>query len=231
MLRGLLCCLTALALIASSACTSSSSRRASATPAADAPVAVANMPPAPALPDRYDHTALREDIDAEALKVAGREVRSRDWDGQISLDERSAFVADSWWAAVVELQLAQPSEVPGLTVGQLRAQRAAPAFEEDHADLLGETTIEQRAIYLAWAWTPELEHRRELAQAAADERLAVQEKSLERARRSAEWRAEMIAHQRKMEALILAERAKSLSVLSDDERAELDRLVAEALDD
>ena len=138
-------------------------------------------------------------------------------------------------------QRAQPSEIPGLTVGDVEDQVAAPplpqlfgiahdaedlrthglfvAYEERDAGVIGDMSVAIRALYLAWAWGPELEHRRELAQAALDEGAAAQAHRLERIRQGAQWQEEMEAHQRKMDALMLEAQYKTLTVLSDEDRA------------
>lgn len=250
-----------LALAACGGKRSSSSPAAPAEPVAEAPEAggesgipglsvaeVEAQPEAPELPSRFGVGTSREEVVTEAERIAEREAR-RGTLGELGAETRAVYLTHVWWQGVREIQRSQASHIPGLTVGQLEDQPAAPplpelfdltsdsqdlrhhafilACEEAETDVIGENLIDSRTRYLVWAWEPLLAERQARARAALDQRRARQDYQVADARQQAQWRRDIEAHRRETKRLIEIERHQTIPVLDAQERAELEAITAE----
>lgn len=205
------------------------------------------QPPAPPLPEPL-LTASREEIAAEAARVADREARGKRL-GTLNAQQRALYLTHSWWQLARQHQRSQASTISGLTIGELEDQPGVPplpeifglgttsedlahhaylvASEEAATDVIGDNAIASRQTYLVWAWEPLLAKRQARHAAALEERQARNDYQVKDARQKARWEADIAAHQRETERLIEIERHQTIPVLSDQERAELQAITGD----
>lgn len=226
-----------------------------ATPESEpvAPIAVvedpapvpAEQPPVPPLPERLGPGATRQQVQAAALELVDDEA-DRDELGDIEPTERAHHVTEVWWQAVQTARRGQPSQVPGLTVGEVAQQPPAPplpalvdldtttadlarhaylvALDERASGMLVDLDPALRQRYLVWAWTPLLEQEQARRRAALAEREARQAHLMREVVRHTRWQADIDAVERETARLVEIEQRKTIPVLSPEERAELDAL-------
>lgn len=204
------------------------------------------MPPAPMLPQKLDHTATPEAIQDLAERTAKSEA-SKGQLGTISAEKRALFLAHMWGQEVFTMQRGQPSEIPGLTIGEIDMQPPVPtlpdlydlihthddlqphalivALEEFDAGYLpADLSTDARTIYLVWAWTPLFEERQARYQAAVDQRDAASAYRLEEAKRKGDWDRQHKTLRQETQIQLDASRTETIPILTPEQERELSRM-------
>ena len=174
---------------------------------------------------------------------------SRREQARLEREARAAAAAAEAAAQAEAERQAQPSQVPGLTVGVFEAQppfnRPLPdifddltssddvlrhallvAYEEHDQGLLADISPEQRARYIAWRWQPILEARQQRIRDTRQQREQRAAWQVEQAVTSTRWQQQQQEAERAHELRRLRTRHEKLvPVLSEEQRAELEFLV------
>lgn len=205
------------------------------------------QPPAPALPRSVTHRSAPESLVPLAESEARREAGRRGFLPEgLDAGKRALWLAHVWRGELVTLQRAQASHIEGLTVGELQDQPATlplpevyglqhgpddlriPALlaaqEEVASGSAGGLSVEARALFLEWTWRAELAERQAVLQRALAERDLILVAGVADARRRAEWERRNREMQQAYDLRAIETGRAHLPVLSDAERAELERL-------
>lgn len=181
--------------------------------------------------------------------VAADQPLSRREQARLEREQRAAEARAAAAAQAEAERQAQPSQVPGLTVGVFEAQppftlplpdifddltsaedvlRHALMVAQEEADmgLLADISPEQRARYIAWRWQPVLEARQQRIRDTRQQREQRAAWQVEQAVTSTRWRQQQQEAERAHELRRMRTRHERLvPVLTDEQRAELDFLV------
>lgn len=209
------------------------------------------MPEVPELPGSIGPDASDADLQAAVDHQVDREDR-RGLIETVGPEKRRIHLGWYWGQALHQLRRAQPSEVEGLTIGELEDQPPAPplpeifgsastvedltrharvvAMEERDQGVLGELEAAKRVTFLTWYWQEPLAARQAIVARAKAERQALHQMRLDYVTHVAEWDARNEAVEDEFAERIYDSKHTFNPVLKEGERAYLERILQQSQD-